>query len=95
MQWSATSPTSFGNMAAISGDRLLVSGTFLFALDARSGSVLGRSLSPVGEYDLTIGNGVMAATSFSSAIVFRTSFAPGSEWAQAFGNAGHGNRVSP
>lgn len=95
VRWSATAPATFGNMAAISGDRILVTGTFLFALDARTGSVLGRTLNPVGEYDLTVGNGVMAATSFSSALVFHTSFTPGSEWAQTFGNAGHGRRVTP
>jgi len=93
--WSATAPTSFGSMAAVSGDRILVSNAFMFALDARSGAVLGRSLNRVDETSIVVGNGVMAATSFSYGRVFKTSFTPGSEWAQHFGNAGHGNRVSP
>ena len=95
VRWAATAPTSFGRMAAISGDRILVAGAFLFALDARSGDVLGRSFDRLDEYDLAVGNGTMTASSFSSALLFRTSFAPGSEWAQYAGNAGHGNRVSP
>lgn len=95
VRWSATSPTSFGSMAAISGDRILVCGAFLFALDARSGAVLGRSLNRFDEYDLSVGNGTMAATSISFGRVFSTSFTPGSGWAQRSGNAGHGHRVSP
>ena len=95
VRWSTTAPASYGNAAAISGDRILLSGAFIFALDARTGAVLGRTLDPVGEYDLSVGNGVMAAASFSSALLFRTPFSPGSEWAQSAGNAGRGNRVSP
>jgi hypothetical protein len=93
--WTTTAPTTFGSMAAISGDRILLSNTFLFALDARTGDILGRSMNRVEEVYVTVGAGVMAVSSFSSAIVFRSSFTPGSEWPQSAGNAGHGNRVSP
>lgn len=94
VRWSTTSPTSFGSMAAVSGDRVLVTGAYLFAFDARTGAVLGRSLNRVDQYDLAIGYGTLAASAFSFARVFRTSFTPGSEWSQSAGNAGHGNRVS-
>lgn len=93
--WTRTAPTTFGSMAAISGDRILLSNTFLFALDARTGETLGRSMNRMEEVYVTVGADVMAVSSFSSAIVFRTSFTPGSEWSQAAGNAGHGNRVTP
>ena len=95
VRWTATSPTSFGSMAAISGDRILVSGAYMFALDARTGAVLGRSLNRLDEYYVAVGNGAMAVTSTSFGRVFSTSFAPGSEWAQRSGNAGHGRRVTP
>lgn len=95
VRWTVTSPATFGSMAAISGDRILLSYSFIFALDARSGVVLGRSLNRIDEPYMAVGNGVMAVTSFSDALVFRTSFAPGSEWSQGSGNAGHGNRVTP
>jgi hypothetical protein len=95
VRWTISSPASFGTMAAISGDRLLVSGAFLFAFDARTGAVLGRSFGRLDEYYLSVGHGVMAATSVDFAQVFSTSFSPGSEWAQNAGDAGHGNRVTP
>jgi hypothetical protein len=95
VRWTISSPASFGTMAAISGDRLLVSDAFLFAFDARTGAVLGRSFGRLDEYYLSVGHGVMAATSVDFAQVFSTSFSPGSEWAQNAGDAGHGNRVTP
>jgi hypothetical protein len=95
VRWTATSPTSFGSIAAIAGDRLLLSNAFMFALDARSGAILGRSMNRMDEVYVTVGDGVMAASSVSSAIVFHTSLAPGSEWSQTAANAGHDNRVTP
>ncbi len=95
VRWTTKFPALFGSMAAISGDRILLAGAFLFALDARTGAAIGRSFDRLDEYYISVGQQVMAVTSVNFARVFSTSFTPGSEWAQNGGNAGHGNRVSP
>jgi hypothetical protein len=95
VRWSTTIPIPFGCPVAISGDRLLVLGGHLFALDARSGAVIARSAESYDNYLLSVADGFMSMSMPSYAITFSTPFSPGSEWSQASGNAGHGNSVTP
>ena len=95
VRWSTTFPVRFGGPVAISGDRLLVLGGYLFALDGGSGAVVARSAQSFDNYLLTVADGVMSMTSPSYALTFSTSYSAGSEWSQNAGNAGHSNHVTP
>ena len=94
-RWSITFPVPFGGPVSISGDRLLVLGGYLFALDAWSGAVLARSATSYGEFILTVADGFMSMSTPTYARTFSTSFTAGSEWSQTSGSAGHDNRVNP
>jgi len=94
-RWSINFPVPFGGPVSISGDRLLVLGDYLFALDAWSGAVLARSATSYGQFILTVADGFMSMSTPWYAMTFSTSFTVGSEWSQTSGSAGHDNHVNP
>jgi len=100
--WSISRATN--DLAAISGDAVVTTGAYpgayLWKLDARTGALLGRSLTRVDASTLLVAHGSLGAYRLSPysvtyAHLFTAPFGPGSDWAQQGGNAGRSGQVTP